>query len=597
MSDITSVDCTTNRHRNSSTRVLKRRCLTVFMMVSVTLISMAGLGMLLHQDLCDGQQEPAHAEAAPVQLVAKAGPDAVVPWSNSTALNGSLVLDGSKSTGTGGARALIFTWTFVDNATPMSLLGSKPAYKWMHVGVFNVTLNVTDALKKSSFDSLLVTVVPKADAGPDREFQEDSALTLVTHNASKGSGSDLGIVNYTWIVVDYGHKDYFQYTANFSFDFTRHGTYVVALVVTDSLGNKGYDNATIHVLRKPTFLTEHWLAILAWPPIIIIAILWVTLKLRRDHALITKTDIEKGRLRWKDFKKSWVVFKGNRLGLVGLIILTAYGVMAISAPYLSTVPDPSNTEHLEPTVLADNWVNPLPPSLVRSSYSGYIHPLGTDHQGQDVYSMTLYGSRASLEVGLIATFISVVLGTVIGLAAGYFGRIPDEVLMRVTDFFLVLPWFPLMIVLMAILGQKFIWVVVVIGITSWPSTARVVRAQVLTVKERQFIVRARAIGAGDSHIVGTHILPNVLPLIFANTVLLIAVAIFSEAFLDFFGLGDPSIVSWGAMLEAAYDSSAFLQGAWWWIAAPGASIVLMVLAFSLVGYAVDDVLNPKLRRR
>jgi len=169
--------------------------------------------------------------------------------------------------------------------------------------------------------------------------------------------------------------------------------------------------------------------------------------------------------------------------------------------------------------------------------------------------------------------------------------------MRTTDFFLVLPWFPLMIVMMAILGQKFVWVVLVIGLTSWPSTARVVRSQVLTVKERQFIVRARCIGAGDSHIIRTHIMPNVLPLIFANTVLLIAVAIFSEAFLDFFGLGDPTIISWGAMLEFAYEAQAFSAGAWWWIGAPGFCIVLMVLAFSLVGYAIDDVLNPKLRKR
>jgi peptide/nickel transport system permease protein len=169
--------------------------------------------------------------------------------------------------------------------------------------------------------------------------------------------------------------------------------------------------------------------------------------------------------------------------------------------------------------------------------------------------------------------------------------------MRMTDFFLVIPWFPLMIVMMAVLGQKFIWVVVVIGITSWPSTARIVRSQVLTVKERQFIVRAKCVGAPDSHILRTHIMPNVLPLIFANTVLLVAIAIFNEAFLDFFGLGDPTVISWGTMLENAYERDAFIGGAWWWIAAPGAAIVIIVLAFSLVGYAVDDVLNPKLRRR
>jgi peptide/nickel transport system permease protein len=140
-------------------------------------------------------------------------------------------------------------------------------------------------------------------------------------------------------------------------------------------------------------------------------------------------------------------------------------------------------------------------------------------------------------------------------------------------------------------------VVVVIGITGWPSTARIVRSQVLTVKERQFIERARAVGADSRHIITKHIMPNVLPLIFANTVLLIALAIFSESFLDFFGLGDPNVISWGTMLESAYNFNAFISGAWWWILAPGAAIVLMVLAFSLIGYALDDVLNPKLRRR
>jgi peptide/nickel transport system permease protein len=277
----------------------------------------------------------------------------------------------------------------------------------------------------------------------------------------------------------------------------------------------------------------------------------------------------------------------------GVIVLLIFVAMAITAPLLATVKDPSGT--LEPNI--GTRINPLPPSFSPSPITGVVPPFGTDAKGQDVYSLTLFGARASIEVGLAATMISILLGTLIGLGAGYFGRIVGEVLMRTTDFFLVLPWFPLMIVMMAILGRKFLIVILVIGITSWPSTARVVRAQVLTVKERQFIVRARAIGAGDGHIIATHILPNVLPLIFANTVLLIANAIFSEAFLDFFGLGDPRIISWGSMLEAAYEQSAFLRNAWWWIAAPGISIVAIVLAFSLVGYAIDDVMNPKLRKR
>ncbi|MBU1158982.1 MAG: ABC transporter permease [Candidatus Thermoplasmatota archaeon] len=305
-------------------------------------------------------------------------------------------------------------------------------------------------------------------------------------------------------------------------------------------------------------------------------------------------------MQLKNLKKTWKVFRSNRLGFTGFIVLAIFVVMAIFAPWLSTVPNPDHYTNFEENRFVDGvavLLNPLPPSLTPSSYTGLIHPFGTDYKGEDVYSDVVYGTRASLMVGFIATFISIGMGAVIGLAAGYFGRVADEILMRLTDFFLVLPWFPLMIVLMTVLDQKFIYVILVIGITSWPSTARIVRSQVLTLKERQFIERAKAIGASDRHIIGKHILPNTMPLIFANTVLLIAIAIFSEAFLDFFGLGDPSVISWGSMLESAYSNGAVAQGAWWWIIPPGAAIIILILAFSLVGNALDDVLNPKLRRR
>lgn len=306
---------------------------------------------------------------------------------------------------------------------------------------------------------------------------------------------------------------------------------------------------------------------------------------------------EKYKLIWKSTMKTWKVFKANRMGFGGLVTLIAFVIMAVFAPWLSTVRNPDNFQNFEPNIFEDDWVNPLPPSFSPSPYTGLIHPFGTDNKGQDIYSTTLYGARASLIVGLFATAISVLLGAAIGLGAGYFGKLTDEVLMRITDFFLVLPWFPLMIVMMTALGREFTWVIVVIGITSWPSTARIVRSQVLTVKERQFIERARCIGAGDAYILRRHIIPNVMPLIFANTVLLIAVAIFSESFLDFFGLGDPNVMSWGMMLEGAYNQSAYDSGAWWWLLAPGMAIVILVLAFSFVGYALDDVLNPKLRKR
>jgi peptide/nickel transport system permease protein len=358
---------------------------------------------------------------------------------------------------------------------------------------------------------------------------------------------------------------------------------------------------TVKIEKEPSFVMKHWIWFFVVLPLVLVFVYIVVSRFRRGEGLWTSTDTEKAKLQWKNFKKTWSIFRSNRLGMAGFVILIIFVIIAALAPVLSTVDDPLNDKEPnrmgDPDDTSDDWVNPLNPSFSPSPFTGWRHPFGTDSVGRDVYSLTLYGTRASLEVGLVATFISVVLGTIVGLSAGYFGRVTDEVLMRVTDFFLVLPWFPLMIVLMAILGQKFSLVLLVIGITSWPSTARVVRSQTLTIKERQFIVRAKAVGAGDSHIIRTHIMPNVLPLIFANTVLLIAIAIFSESFLDFFGLGDPTIISWGTMLEGAYGQSAFERGAWWWIAAPGAAIVIMVLAFSLVGYAIDDVLNPKLRRR
>jgi peptide/nickel transport system permease protein len=493
---------------------------------------------------------------------------------------------------------LLYNWTFFDkvNVTIHGVKGYD--YVWKHEGIFNVTLNVTDNNGRSSLDHITVKVVPKADAGTSREFMEGSNKSLVPLNAvsCRSSGN---ITNYTWTVLNYDDKNWTLYGNVTSFNFSRPGTYQVMLTITDDLGFSSSDNMTVHVIRKPTFYEKEWIILFIDIPIILVASAWCVAKYRRDKALVTSTDIEKAKLQIKNLRKTWKIFRANRLGFVGFIVLIGFVVMAVFAPVLATVPQPTLLEHREANHLNNTpfLQNPLPPSFKPSYYKGLTHPFGTDVIGQDVYSLTLYGSRASLEVGLIATFISVIIGATLGLMAGYFGRITDEVLMRVTDFFLVLPWFPLMIVMMAILGQKFIWVVIVIGLTSWPSTARIVRSQVLTIKERQFIVRAKAVGASDVHIIQKHIMPNVLPLIFANTVLLIAIAIFSEAFLDFFGLGDSSVISWGAMLESAYESAAFSQGAWWWIGAPGAAIVVMVLSFSLVGYAIDDVLNPKLRKR
>jgi peptide/nickel transport system permease protein len=216
------------------------------------------------------------------------------------------------------------------------------------------------------------------------------------------------------------------------------------------------------------------------------------------------------------------------------------------------------------------------------------HWFGTDELGRDVFAATLAGSQISLIVGLLATAISMIVGTLVGLLAGYYSRGLGTLLMRVTDFFLVLPALALIIVLAATFGQSLGVIILVIGLTSWASTARIVRSQTLSLRERTFIERIRAIGASDLHLIASHILPNVLP---------IAGAILSEATLAFLGLGDPVRVSWGTMLHFAFEGGAAGRGAWWYLIAPGMGIVIVVLGFTLVGHTLDRILNPRLRTR
>jgi peptide/nickel transport system permease protein len=171
------------------------------------------------------------------------------------------------------------------------------------------------------------------------------------------------------------------------------------------------------------------------------------------------------------------------------------------------------------------------------------------------------------------------------------------VLARLTDWFLVIPWIALAIVLASILGQSLFNIMLVIAITSWAVTARLVRAQTLTVSHRPYVERARALGASDWHIITRHVLPNLFPIIFANTILTVALAILAESVLSFLGLGDPLAVSWGTILEQAQSYGATTGGQWWWILPPGVAITVVVLAFTMCGFAVEAVTNPKLRSR
>ena len=306
-------------------------------------------------------------------------------------------------------------------------------------------------------------------------------------------------------------------------------------------------------------------------------------------------DVRRARLRLQLRRFSTFVgrFARRRDGLIGGLILLAFAVLAI-APDLFV-------GQLESVVTAtgDRFD---PPSVA--------HLLGTDRQGRDMLNLTAHGTRVSMIIGLLATLITVFIGALIGIVSGFLGGRIDTFLMRITDFFLVLPTFVLALILAPVLldiigtqaelfGMRMtlVVIVVVIGITSWAATARIIRSQTLSLRERAFVDRARVIGAGPGWIMRRHILPNVVNLIVANTVLTFAGAVLTETTLSFIGLGDPFQPSWGQLLNQAQSDGAAGLGAWWVLAPPGISIILVVLGFTLVGGALDDVLNPKLRGR
>ncbi len=283
-------------------------------------------------------------------------------------------------------------------------------------------------------------------------------------------------------------------------------------------------------------------------------------------------------------KRLWREYRRNKMGMAGLIILGFFFFIAIFAPLLVS------RCYLSPTC-PQNGLALQPPT------ANYPFWFGTDDLGRPVLALTFYGARISLLVGLIGTFMTMVIGTLIGLIAGYRGGWVEKILMSFTDWILVIPFLPLAIVLATLLGPSFITITVVIAVTSWPSTARIIRAEVLSLKTRGYVERSRALGAKDRVLVIKHILPNVAPLVFANTILIVAVVILSESTLAFLGLGDPLHASWGKLLEDAFGGGATYAGNWWWIVPPGLCIVLVVLSFTMIGYALDDILNPKLRSR
>jgi peptide/nickel transport system permease protein len=289
------------------------------------------------------------------------------------------------------------------------------------------------------------------------------------------------------------------------------------------------------------------------------------------------------RVRWTRRRvalgRFWVSFRRERAGLVGLAVLAVFVLLALTAPLLFS-PDQLKVTEATGDVLA-------PPT------AGY--PLGTDESGRSVLALVVWGTRVSLLVGVAATVISMAIGTFVGISSGHFRGVSGSVLERLTDWFLVIPFLPLAIVLSTVLGSSLLNVIVVIGVTSWPGTARLVRAQTLSVEARPYLERARVLGGGHWHQMSRHVLPNVMPLVLANTTLTVAIAILSETTLSFLGLGDPFRVSWGSMLDSAFSTGAISAGAWWYLLPPGLCVVAVVLAFTLVGRALENVLDPRER--
>ncbi|MBS7525434.1 ABC transporter permease [Fusibacter paucivorans] len=273
-------------------------------------------------------------------------------------------------------------------------------------------------------------------------------------------------------------------------------------------------------------------------------------------------------------------FLKNKMGVVGFSMLVIFILIALFGPMIV---------QYDPQVFGERADVLNPPSAA--------HWLGTDDLGRDVFKALIAGSRVSLIVGVAATFISMFIGTSVGIFSGYLGGKTDNVLMRITDVFLVLPWLPLMLVLAALLGSNIWNIIFVIGITGWAGTARIVRAQTLTEKERQYIERSKSFGASNLFIIWHHIFPNVFPLVFANTILVTATSILSETTLSFLGMGDVSKPSWGTTLHFAFESGALSNKAYWYFMPPGVCVLLLVLAFTLMGFALDEIVNPKLRQR
>jgi len=291
--------------------------------------------------------------------------------------------------------------------------------------------------------------------------------------------------------------------------------------------------------------------------------------------------------KWADLRRNmaylvggindfWKRYKKNRGAVVGLIVIASFVAVAVFTPYLS---------------LYDPYKIDL---TVRNVAPCSRHPLGTDDFGRDILSRLMWGSRVSLSVGFVSAGIAGAVAVFFGSISGYYGGKIDDIIMRLADIFMIIPTFFLVLLIVSVFGGNIYYIMVVVGLTQWPSPTRIMRAQFLSVREKDFIEASVALGASDFRIIVSHILPNAIYPIIIRTSLAVSYGIMTEAGLSFLGLGDPNLITWGGMLNRAM---LFIRNAWWQALFPGLAISALVLAFNMVGDGLNDAFNPKLRER
>ena len=428
--------------------------------------------------------------------------------------------------------------------------------------------------------------VPVANAGPElRTVLVDSVVEL---NASGSQPSDgATIVNYTWNVkppVQSNQAPFVMRGEIVSFLANETGLYAINLTIEDTNSLTAWDLVYVSVEEKPkSFLELYWLhliVLLAVGGYLLYLVAMAVKRMSQGSPLISTRSKENFKHSMKRLRESGASLVRSRMGFVGLALLIVFLLMALLGPSFA----PYDVKTIDP--------------LNKFQKPSKDHWLGTDQNGVDIFSQLLVGAQASIIIGVFSAVIASFLGAAIGLYSGYAGGWRDELIMRMNDVVLSIPWLVLMIVIAALMREiNLFGIILIIALTGWSMTARMVRAQVMTVKERQFVERAKAIGAGDLWIIRRHVFPNTFPLIFANTILTVAVSILSEATLSYLRLRPADAVTWGKMLSFASESSAMQIGLDGWILVPGMCIVLLVLAFTLLGYALDEILNPKLRHR